>query len=42
MGKWLKITPAKRPQIEDNTNNVSTSEQEHGRADTSPTSNMSS
>lgn len=43
MDKWLKKIPAKKPRIEDNTNNASTSEQqENGRADSSPTPSTSS
>ncbi|CAM4646942.1 unnamed protein product [Lepidochelys kempii] len=43
MDKWLKKIPAKKPRIEDNTNNASTSEQqENGRANSSPTPSMSS
>lgn len=41
---WLKKIPAKKPQTEDKTDKVSTSEhQENGRADTStPSTNSSS
>lgn len=42
MGKWLKKMPAKRSCIEGKTNNVHTSEKEHGRAVTSPAPSMRS
>lgn len=43
MDKWLKKISAKKPQIEDNTDNASTSEQEEsGRADTCTASTSSS
>lgn len=42
MDKWLKKIPAKKLQIEANTNNTSTREQENGRANTSTLTTSSS